>query len=149
MKKIVGFFIGLFSFVNLNAQVQNPVSWTTSYKSTSATEGEITITAKIEKGWHTYSQRPTDAGPISTTFTFPPSSQYKLVGKTEENGSHEEFDKAFETKIFVFAEMAEFKQKIKLTGKAGFDLKFNVECTVCNDNMCLPPKMMDLKVRVQ
>jgi DsbC/DsbD-like thiol-disulfide interchange protein len=149
MKKIVGFFIGLFSLVSLNAQVQNPVSWTTSYKSTSATEGEITITAKIEKGWHTYSQRPTDAGPISTTFTFPPSSQYKLVGKTEENGSHEEFDKAFETKIFVFAEMAEFKQKIKLTGKAGFDLKFNVECTICNDNMCLPPKMMDLKVRVQ
>jgi DsbC/DsbD-like thiol-disulfide interchange protein len=149
MKKIVAFFIGLFSFVNLNAQVQNPVSWTTSYKSMSATEGEITITAKIEKGWHTYSQRPTDAGPISTTFTFPPSSQYKLVGKTEENGSHEEFDKAFETKIFVFNETAEFKQKIKLTGKASFDLKFNVECTVCNDNMCLPPKIVDLKVKVQ
>ena len=149
MKKLFALFIGVICLVNVNAQVQNPVSWTTSYKSTSATEGEITIIAKIEKGWHTYSQRPTDAGPISTTFTFPPSSQYKLVDKTEEIGSHEEFDKAFDAKIFVFTDKAEFKQKIKLTGKAGFELLFNVECTICNDNMCLPPKIMDLKVKVQ
>ena len=70
-----------FSF----AQEKNAVSWSASFKSLSATEGEIMISAKIEKGWHTYSQRPTDAGPVPTSFSFEPSPNYSLNGKTEES----------------------------------------------------------------
>ena len=84
-------------------------------------EGEIIITALIEKGWHTYSQRPTDAGPISTIISFPTSKQYTLIGKTEESNAHEEFDKAFEAMLFTFTDKAEFNQKIKFT-KAGFTI---------------------------
>ncbi len=138
------FFISIASF----GQQKNPLTWTTNYKALSATEGEITITALIEKGWHTYSQRPTDAGPISTIITFPTSKQFTLIGKTEESNAHEEFDKAFEAMLFTFTDKAEFKQKIKFT-KPGFIVSFKVEAVCCNESMCLPPKSTDLTVKIQ
>ncbi len=149
MKKIITLCFCLFLFLNTKSQTQNPLTWMASYKSISTTEGEIIITAKIEKGWHTYSQRPTDAGPIPTSISFTPSKQYQLNGKTEETDAHEEFVKAFDAKIFVFHDKAEFKQKIKLTAKSGFSIAFKVEYMTCNDMMCLPPKTIDLTVKVQ
>ncbi len=149
MKKF--FLLGLVLFsslINLS-QTADPVHWTVSYTSISATEGEVIIRATIDKNWHIYSQRATDAGPIPTSFSFTPSKQYALMGKTEENNAHEEFDKAFDAKIFVFNDKAEFKQKIKLRSKAGFSIPFKVEFMSCNDMMCLPPKTIELNVKVQ
>jgi DsbC/DsbD-like thiol-disulfide interchange protein len=137
-------FISFASF----GQQKNPLTWSATYKSISATEGEIIITALIEKGWHTYSQRPTDAGPISTIISFQASKQFSLVGKTEESNAHEEFDKAFEAMLFTFTDKAEFNQKIKFT-KAGFTIPFKVEAVCCNESMCLPPKTTELSVKIQ
>lgn len=149
MNKVFIFCLSVFSGLIAGAQTQNPILWAAVYKSVTATEGEIHVTATIEKNWHTYSQRPNEAIPIPTQFTFATSKNYELVGKTEESGAIEEFDKAFDAKIFVFNEKAEFKQKIKLTGKPGFVLPFKVEFICCNDMMCLPPKTVDLSVKVQ
>ncbi|MCC6372620.1 MAG: sugar transporter [Bacteroidia bacterium] len=149
MKKLITLCLALVTMLGAKAQQLNPVNWMATYKSISATEGEIIITAKIEKGWHTYSQRPTDAGPIPTSIQFNPSSQFQLLGKTTETDAHEEFVKAFDAKIFVFTDKAEFKQKIKLNAKPGFTVVFKVEYMTCNDMMCLPPKMVDLTVKIQ
>lgn len=149
MKKLLALYFCIFSFFATIAQSQNPVSWNAAYKPTSATEGEIIITARIEKGWHTYSQRPSTDGPIPTSFMFGKPSQFQLVGKTEESDAHEEFVKAFDAKIFVFTDKAEFRQKIKFTGKPGFVIPFKLEYMSCNDMMCLPPKTIDLSVKVQ
>lgn len=146
MKSLIAFFISLFSFAAF-AQ-NNPVTWQASYKATSKTEGEILITATIEKGWHTYSQKTVADGPIATSFTFTPSKQYSLIGSTEESKPHEEYVKAFEARIAVFSDKAEFKQKIKHTGKAG-TIAVKVEYMCCNDMMCLPPKTVELTVKTQ
>lgn len=148
MKKLVTLFLAFFAFFSAYSQAKNPISWVVSYKSISATEGEVVITAVIEKTWHMYSQKPTTDGPVPTSFTFPPSKQYQLVGKTEESPAHEEFDQAFGAKVFSFSDKAEFKQKIKLTGKGGFPVSFKVEFMCCDNNMCLPPKTVDLSVIV-
>jgi thiol:disulfide interchange protein DsbD len=149
MKKLFLLLLSLFSFKAIEAQEQNPVTWKASYKSISATEGEIIINATIAKNWHTYSQRETTDGPIPTSFKFTPSAQYSLVGKTEESNAHEEYVKAFEAEIFVFTDKAEFKQKVKLTGKTPATINFKVEFMCCNDMMCLPPKTVDLSVKTQ
>lgn len=148
MKKLIILSLSLLSFFGLNAQQQNPITWVASYKSISATEGEITITPKIEKGWHSYSQKVTADGPVPTSFKFTESKQYTLVGKTEEENVHEEFDKAFDAKIFVVTDKSSFKQKIKFA-KAGFNVAFKLEFMCCNDQMCLPPKTTELTVKVQ
>jgi thiol:disulfide interchange protein DsbD len=146
MRKILSFIITLFSLASI-AQ-NNPVSWQATYKATSKTEGEIHITATIEKGWHTYSQKTVTDGPIATSFTFTPAKGTSLVGNTEESKPHEEYVKAFEAKISVFTDKAEFKQKIKHTGKPG-TVSIKVEYMCCNDMMCLPPKTVDLSVKTQ
>ena len=149
MKKLTLLCFSLLTLGLSSYAQQNPVKWFASYKALSATEGEILITASIDKGWHTYSQRPTEAGPISTTFVFANAGNYELVGKTEESGAVEEYDKAFEAKIFSFNNKAEFRQKVKVIGKKGFIIPFKVEFVACNDNMCLPPKTIDLSVKTQ
>jgi thiol:disulfide interchange protein DsbD len=149
MKKIIVLMFMLCSFFTLKSQTQNPVTWAATYKSISATEGEIIITATIEKGWHTYSQRESDAGPIPTSFKFDASKNYQLVGKTEESNSHEEFVKAFEAKIFVFKDKAEFRQKVKVTTAGKLDIAFKADFMCCNDAMCLPPKTVNLSVKVK
>ncbi len=149
MKKITALFIAFLWAVSGFSQAHNPVTWQASYKPISASEGEVIITAKIEKGWHTYSQRATTDGPIPTSFTFTPSKKYELAGKTEESDAHEEFVKAFEANIFVFTDKAEFRQKIKIKDKNAFDLPLKLEFMSCNDMMCLPPKIVDLSVKVQ
>ena len=148
MKSFFSFFL-IFISLAFNAQKQDPVTWRASYKSISQTEGEIIISAVLQNGWHTYSQKPTDAGPISTIITFSPNSKFELLGSTEEMNVHEEYDKAFEAKVFMFDNKSEFKQKIKLKSKPGFLIPFKVEFICCSETTCLPPKTVDLTVNVQ
>jgi len=149
MKKPLTLCIAMFAFLTAFSQAKEPVKWAAAYKSISATEGEIVVTALIDKGWHTYSQKPTKDGPVPTAFMFTESKQYSLVGKTEETNPHEEFDTAFGAKVAMFSDKAEFKQKVKFTGKAGFSIAFKVEFMSCDNNMCLPPKTIDLSVKTQ
>jgi hypothetical protein len=150
MKSLVILLITIFSsFSSIHAQLPNPVKWSATFEKLNDEEGYIHIRAEIEKGWHTYSQRPTDVGPIPTSFTFAPSKDYELIGKTEENGAHEEFVKAFDAKIFVFTGIALFRQKIKLNSKGKMSIPFKVEFMCCDDMMCLPPKTLDMTVTIK
>jgi len=149
MKKLFALAFSLFAFLGVKSQGQNPVTWQAVYKSISATEGEIVITPKIEKGWHTYSQKVSADGPVATSFKFTESKQYALVGKVVESNVHEEFDKAFDAKIFVVTDKSEFRQKVKLSAKGGATVALKVEFMCCNDMMCLPPKTVDLTVKAQ
>lgn len=144
-------FLFLLSIVTLGGFAQTPlkpVTWNATYVSTSATEGEIHFTATIDKKWHIYSQRPTDVGPIPTSFTVTPNADFELVGKVEEGEAHEEFVAAFDAKVFVFSEKATFKQKIKLKNQKGTTIKATLEFMTCNDVQCLPPTILDFFVSV-
>lgn len=147
--KIVCLSILLAISIRVNAQnTINPVTWVANYVAKNATEGELVFTATIEKKWHIYSQRPTDAGPIPTSFTIKPTTNFELTGKVEETNAHEEYVPAFEAKVFVFEETAVFKQKIKLKTKTNFIVNASLEFMTCNDKQCLPPKIVELVIAV-
>ena len=144
-------FLGLFSLFTIFGISQNalkPVVWHASYIAKSGTEGEIIFTAVIEKKWHIYSQRPTDAGPIPTSFTIAPSPNYDLIGKVEEEKAHEEFVAAFDAKVFVFSGEAVFKQKIKRKNSKAFTIEALLEFMTCNDAQCLPPSTNAFMINV-
>ena len=133
------FFIG---------QNQNPVSWSAVYTETNDNEGIISITASIQPAWHIYSQRPTEAGPIPTSFTFTPGNNFELLEKTQEENAKEEFVKAFDAKVFVFTGKAVFKQRVKRLNTKKFIAPLALEYMTCNDMMCLPPKTVELSINV-
>ena len=148
MKNLFLFLLSIVTFGGFAQTPLKPVTWNATYVSTSATEGEIQFTATIDKKWHIYSQRPTDVGPIPTSFTVSPNADFELVGKVEEGEAHEEFVAAFDAKVFVFSEKAVFKQKIKLKNQKGTTIKSTLEFMTCNDVQCLPPTMIDFSVLV-
>ena len=148
MKTIFLSFILLLNLVGFSQIPLNPVTWKATYIDLLNNEGEITFTATIEKKWHIYSQRPTDAGPIPTTFSITTSKDFTAVGKVQEANAHEEYVKAFEAKVFVFENQAIFKQKIKRSNKKSFVIKASLEFMTCNDSQCLPPKTITFDIAI-
>jgi hypothetical protein len=124
----------------------NPITWTVTYIETSTTEGEIVFTAVIEKKWHIYSQRPSEAIPIPTSFTVTPNANFELIGKVEEDNAHEEYVAVFDAKVFLFEGTALFKQKIKRKNRKEFTINTALEYITCNDTQCLPPKTLEFSV---
>ncbi len=147
MKKICLFLITFLPFLGFS-QALNPVKWEGKFNALSNNEGEIILSCKIEKGWHIYSIKPTDAGPIPTSFNFSPGSNYELVGTVVESNAQEILDKAFDAKLWIIEEKGVFKQKIKLKNTKGFNTPIKLEFMVCNDMQCLPPKTVDLQIIV-
>lgn len=148
MKKLLLLLFALPLF-SLTAQVQDPVHWSAVYKKVSANEGEVVITALIDKGWHTYSQKAVTDGPIPTTFSITLPAGLNIDGKVQESPAHEAFEPAFGLTIGSYSDKAEFIQKIKTNGKVGQVIKVSVEYMCCNDMMCLPPKTAEFSVKTQ
>lgn len=148
MKKLLFVLYSLCIFSAFSQSALKPVTWTATYIETSSTEGEIVLTASIEKKWHIYSQRPTDVGPIPTSFTVATSVNYDLIGKVNEGEAHEEYVAAFDAKVFVFSGEAVFKQKIKRKNKKSFSIEILFEFMTCNDVQCLPPSLNSFLVNV-
>lgn len=138
----IAFFLCI-SFVN--AQVLDPVKWTTSVEKISDTEYELVSKSTIDKGWHLYSQSVPEDGPIPTTFTYETNDGYELVGATVEEEGHTVDDPVFLMKIKFFEEGGEFRQRIKVLNKELSIVKAEVEFMACDDEKCLPPNYIDLE----
>ena len=148
MKKLFAFIFALFALQMFSQNALKPVTWNVSYVEKSLTEGEIIFKATIEKKWHIYSQRPTDVGPIPTSFTVTPNSNFELIGKVEEENAHEEFVAAFDAKVFVFSGEAVFKQKVKRKSSKAISVNTSLEFMTCNDIQCLPPSTLNFTVMI-
>jgi thiol:disulfide interchange protein DsbD len=140
-KLIITFLIISISTV-VNAQIFNPVKWSTEVKRISETDAELIINAKIENKWHLYSTKASESdepGPIPTEFTFTKTNDYELVGKIIEGKAIKEHDPNFDMVVAYFAKSAKFIQKIKIKNKGSFKIIGNVNFMVCDDQRCLPP----------
>jgi len=121
------------------AQIQEPVKFSTKFKTLSDTEAEITFTGSIENGWHVYSVNLPSGGPISATFNTDKIDGVKLVGKlTPTSKEISKYDKIFEMNLKYFEHSVVFVQKIKFT-KPVYNIKGYLEYGACDDENCLPP----------
>ncbi|CDF79987.1 cytochrome c biogenesis protein DsbD [Formosa agariphila KMM 3901] len=148
MNKIV--LLLVFMIVgSVNAQILEPVKWSTSVTKVSETEYELVATATIDQGWHLYSQTVPEGGPIPTTFTYKGSKDYLKKGNTQEEQGHIIDDPIFEMKIKYFDGEVEFRQRVKVKGDIPFTVNGVVEFMVCDDSRCLPPTEVDLEFIVK
>ena len=143
MKNVILFF-ALIAFSIGQAQIHDPVKWSTSIEEVSDSAYDLIIQATIEENWHLYSQNVPEDGPIPTTFTFVKSKDFELVGKTSEEKGKTVDDPVFEMKIKYFENKAIFKQRVKVISTSPFSIKGSVEFMVCDDANCLPPTEIDL-----
>ena len=138
----------LVSAAAATAQIFQPVSWTTSVRNLDGGYVELVATAKIDAGWHVYSQFIEDGGPIPTTFTLPASKELKIEGPVREPKAIKEFDKNFGMELAYFAKKADFVIKAKRVHHDALTYSAEVEFMVCDDERCLPPDLVTLTFKI-
>lgn len=149
-KKIVGLFILVFAFSFANAQILDPVDFSTSTEKISDTDYYLVVTATIDEGWHLYAQYIPEDGPIPTTITLEKNSNdFQLIGKPLEGKGHTSFDKIFEMDIKYFENTTTFKQRIRLLTNEKIDINGEIEFMACDDGQCTPPSFKDLNFSLQ
>jgi len=120
------------------AQLVKPVSWTFSQKSIKNGEIELEMKASIQPGWHLYSTKLPEGGPVKTTFSFTSDSiRYQVIGEVESvTNPIKEHDQIFNMDLEFYSKEAIFLQKIKVLSPKPFDLKGTVEYQSCNNETC-------------
>jgi thiol:disulfide interchange protein DsbD len=70
MKKIVVLLVIVLAFAKGNAQLLNPVKWTTQIEKKSNGNYILTFNGVIESGWHLYSQYTAEGGSLPLEIFF-------------------------------------------------------------------------------
>jgi len=149
MKKIIFMsFLTLFISIGAHSQILDPVTWSYAAKKTTPTEATIYIKASIDKGWHLYSQFIKDGGPVKTSFNFPSSPTYVVLGKTMEPKPISKYESTFKMDVSYFENTVVFQQKVKLKAELA-TVKGSIEFMVCDDKQCLPPSQVNFSVPVK
>ena len=143
MKKVI-LFIALLTMWLGQAQILEPVKWSTSVEKVSDTEYKLISKATIESGWHLYSQNVPEDGPIPTSFAYDESNgAFKFIDNTSEEKGQTIDDPVFQMKIKFFEKSAVFIQKMEVLGEET-TVNGIVEFMVCDDSRCLPPTEVEL-----
>jgi len=143
------FLFILFTGFSTQAQIYDPVEWSTSVEKVEQSEDEyqLIFSAEIEEGWHLYAQDVPEGGPVPTTFLFQENESYDLIGNTQEEEGITLNDPVFEMRIKYFEDQAFFQQKVKLLKDTSI-INVSVEFMVCDDERCLPPTIEEFKIFV-
>ncbi len=149
MLKRTLFFLFLLPFV-VSAQVLTPVEWSTETKDLGNDEYEVLLHAKIDEGWHMYSQKHPDSGiGVPATITFEENPNVKLIGQVDEIGKLiDRYSEMFQQDEKLYENKVTFRQKVKLKNAKETTVKFSAETQVCDHEKCLPPDWKDFSVKI-
>ena len=144
MKKLLNIFFALILTCVAQAQMVEPVHFSSELKMLGENEAEILFNARIDAGWHVYSTELGD-GPISATFNVVKLDGVETVGKLKARGGEiKHFDKLFGMELRYFEQKVTFVQRIRFT-KQKYVIDCYLEYGACNDEMCLPPSEVIFK----
>lgn len=134
------FFLGGINL--LNAQIEDPVEWNISIQETGESTFEINAKCTIEDNWHVYASKISDdpdaMGPIPTSFYFPDSTGFDIIGGLKEGEYITHFDPNFEMDLNYFENEATFSQEIKITDPNAM-VKGEMNYMACDDSKCIFP----------
>ena len=128
-----------------NSQIADPIEWEATVDKENDSIATLIFTAKLEPGWHLYSQYVGDEGPIPTTFTFTSSKGIELIGEMTEPDVPAVYDDVFGMDIKFFKNEAVFRQKVRILDPEAV-VEVEVEFMVCDDEQCLPPDVVPFQI---
>jgi thiol:disulfide interchange protein DsbD len=111
----------------------------------------VEVTAAIEDGWHVYSLRQEEGGPIPTRINVPAGQAFEQAGEIESPEPKSEMDHNFNMTTQYYEGEAVFRVPVKVSsnvpsGKAA--VRVNVSFQTCSGQLCLPPKTVKLAAEV-
>ncbi|WP_306640862.1 protein-disulfide reductase DsbD family protein [Sanyastnella coralliicola] len=129
-------------------EIYEPAKWNFSSMDNGDGTHTIKMVCNLDEGWHLYSQHlDNNEGPVPTSFIFTLPDSYATVGETEEETPIVHYDPNFMMDLAYFEGSPVFLQKIKVDGDLA-TITAGVDFMVCNDEMCLPPELVEFNVNL-
>ncbi len=134
MKKLVVLLFLFLAFAKGNAQMLNPVKWTTQIEKKSDGNYVLTFNGVIESGWHLYSQFTPEGGSLPLEILFKnQKGNFELIGKTKESKTKTAYNDIFEVNETFFEKNAQLTQEIKLTNPKLTKVEVSFDYQVCKE----------------
>ena len=141
MKRCLTILIAFLTLwaVEAQAQIVNPVHWSTELKMTGESHGEVVMTATIDTGWHMYSlDVDQDVGPqplaIEWDLNGVELSGHPVANKT----AHKEYDEMFGANLSWWTDGVTVTQAFSAT-RSKFTIDGTIRYSACNNDNCIPP----------
>ena len=134
MKKLVVLVLIVLAFAKGNAQILDPVKWTTQIEKKADGNYLLTFNGVIEKDWHLYSQFTAEGGSLPLEILFKnQKGNFELIGKTKESKTKTAYNDIFEVNETFFEKKAQLTQEIKLTNSKLAKLEVALNYQVCKE----------------
>ena len=134
MKKIVVLVLIVLAFAKGNAQILDPVKWTTQIEKKANGNYLLTFNGVIEKDWHLYSQFTAEGGSLPLEILFKnQKGNFELIGKTKESKTKTAYNDIFEVNETFFEKKAQLTQEIKLTNSKLAKVEVALNYQVCKE----------------
>ena len=134
MKKIIVLIVVLLAFAKGNAQLLNPVKWTTQIEKKADGNYVLTFNGVIETGWHLYSQFTAEGGSLPLEVLFKnQKGNFELIGKTKESKTKTAYNDIFEVNETFFEKKAQLTQEIHLTNPKLTKVEVSLNYQVCKE----------------
>jgi thiol:disulfide interchange protein len=135
MKKIIFSLLILLAFAKGNAQILDPVKWTTKIEKKSATNYILTFNGIIEDNWHMYSQFTPEGGPLPMEVIFKnQKGNFNLVGKAKEGKTTTAYNDVFEVNETFFVKNAQIQQEISIVNPKISKVEVDLNYQVCKES---------------
>jgi hypothetical protein len=149
MTRSLLFILLLCSGIQSQAQSHKQVKWNYTVKKIADKTYEVHMTASIGGDYHLYAQNVGVDGPRPTSFSFTKNPLLSLDGKVKENGKLiKKFESIWGGSVSYFEKTVDFVQVVKLKANVKTNLSGKVEFMVCDDQQCLPPSDVEIKVSI-
>ena len=130
------------------AQMVSPVKWDIKIEKESDKDGIIIFKASIEPGWHLYSIKLPDGGPVPTSVKWEELKNIELSGSLiAEKPAHKEKDANFDMVLEWWTDDVVLKQNVKFTDPNDYAVSGYVRYMACNDQTCLSPQNEDFNFK--
>ena len=139
MHSILLLSVALFLSLGVKADYMEPVHFKASLEMLNDNEAQIVFMGTVDKGWHVYSTKLGQTGPVSASFNAVKLDGVELIGELTHKGEEiSKFDDMFGVTLRFFEGSVTFIQKIKFT-KEEYNITCYLEYGACSDEMCMPP----------
>ena len=134
MRKYIFLLLAFLAFAKVNAQILDPVKWTTKIEKKSETNYVLTFNGVIEDGWHLYSQFTPDGGPLALEVIFKnQKGNYNLIGKAKESKTKTAYNDVFEVNETFFEKKVEIRQEITVVNSKNSKIDAVLNYQVCKE----------------
>jgi thiol:disulfide interchange protein len=133
-KSFLLMLVFFFAFAKGQAQILEPVKWTSKIEQKSGKNAVLIFDGTIEKDWHMYSQFTPEGGPLALEIVFKnQKGNYELVGKAKEGKTRTAYNDIFEVDETFFEGKAHIEQEIKIINPNLKTVEVNFDFQVCKE----------------